>query len=557
MKLHVSIILVLTAFFILNMTDNSSLKKTLINNNYNYIAINEILMWLSNNGRGSHDPNTDGNGLYWPGGKDATQASVFLDGLVWGGFIGDSLHVGGSSWRSGLQPGKILSNGTADNPDLPKYRIYKIRNDWESLPHGPERNAYELDYYEWPVEDGAPWLDIDGDSIYTSGIDEPEIIGDEMLWYVCNDIDSAKCNFAFGSFPIGFEIQVTTYAYKPEWLLDDVIFKKYLIINKSESTVENMILSFWVDHDLGDATDDYVGGDSLLGLGFGYNGSNQDGNGTGITYGTPPPAIGYHLLQGPIIESSNNDSAFYRGKWQSGYKNLPMTSFAPIVKHWLSGTTDPAMGPGADGKQLYNNMRGLVTWTGLPVVDPNTGDSTTFALCGDPVAGIGWYEGPGWPNGEWAYDRRMQINSGPFTFAPGDTNEVVFAIIMAIGNDYLDSVTELKNNVRAIREFYYTGIMSGIDGEPSAGPVQYSLHQNYPNPFNPKTIINYELQITNDIDLSIYNVLGQKVATLVSQNQNAGYHQVEWDASGFASGVYFYQIRAGQFQDVKKMVIIK
>jgi hypothetical protein len=90
------------------------------------------------------------------------------------------------------------------------------------------------------------------------------------------------------------------------------------------------------------------------------------------------------------------------------------------------------------------------------------------------------------------------------------------------------------------------------------------LHQNYPNPFNPKTIINYELPITKYVELSIYNLLGQKVATLVSQKQKAGSHQVEWDASGFGSGVYYYRIevidlagRTGEFVDVKKMILTK
>jgi flagellar hook assembly protein FlgD len=59
------------------------------------------------------------------------------------------------------------------------------------------------------------------------------------------------------------------------------------------------------------------------------------------------------------------------------------------------------------------------------------------------------------------------------------------------------------------------------------------------------------------VELSVYNLLGQKVATLVSENQNAGYHQVEWDASGFAGGIYYYRIEAGEFQDVKKMILIK
>jgi hypothetical protein len=93
---------------------------------------------------------------------------------------------------------------------------------------------------------------------------------------------------------------------------------------------------------------------------------------------------------------------------------------------------------------------------------------------------------------------------------------------------------------------------------------QYALFQNHPNPFNPKTIINYELRITNDVNLSIYNLRGQEVVTLVSEKQKAGNHHVEWNASGFASGIYFYIFkvgdparRTGEFRDVKKMILIK
>jgi hypothetical protein len=98
----------------------------------------------------------------------------------------------------------------------------------------------------------------------------------------------------------------------------------------------------------------------------------------------------------------------------------------------------------------------------------------------------------------------------------------------------------------------------GIDDQIAGNiPKKFSLSYNYPNPFNPVTMINYQLPITNYVDLSIYNLLGQKVKTLVSEKQNAGYHQVEWDASGFASGIYYYRIEADEFQDVKKMILIK
>ena len=63
--------------------------------------------------------------------------------------------------------------------------------------------------------------------------------------------------------------------------------------------------------------------------------------------------------------------------------------------------------------------------------------------------------------------------------------------------------------------------------------------------------------MTNEVELVIYNLIGQKIATLVSEQQEAGLHQVEWNASAFASGIYYYQIKAGEFQDVKKMFLLK
>jgi hypothetical protein len=98
---------------------------------------------------------------------------------------------------------------------------------------------------------------------------------------------------------------------------------------------------------------------------------------------------------------------------------------------------------------------------------------------------------------------------------------------------------------------------TAINNEIAILPEKPSLHQNYPNPFNPKTIINYELPITNEVELSVYNLLGQKVVTLISEKQNAGRYQAEWDADGFAGGVYFYRLKAGDFSDIKKMVLIK
>jgi hypothetical protein len=101
-------------------------------------------------------------------------------------------------------------------------------------------------------------------------------------------------------------------------------------------------------------------------------------------------------------------------------------------------------------------------------------------------------------------------------------------------------------------EFTYNSIES-----PEMRIKTYQLFQNYPNPFNPSTSIRYQLSKAAYVGLHVYNLLGQKVATLVSENQQPGQHQVQWNASGFASGIYFYRIQAGRFHQVKKMVLLQ
>jgi len=88
-------------------------------------------------------------------------------------------------------------------------------------------------------------------------------------------------------------------------------------------------------------------------------------------------------------------------------------------------------------------------------------------------------------------------------------------------------------------------------------PVSYSLSQNYPNPFNPITKIRYVLPVTNKVELKVYDVLGREVATLVNEEQVAGYYEVELNANNLSSGIYFYRIKSGDFIKIKKMIILK
>lgn len=88
-------------------------------------------------------------------------------------------------------------------------------------------------------------------------------------------------------------------------------------------------------------------------------------------------------------------------------------------------------------------------------------------------------------------------------------------------------------------------------------PKNYFLYQNYPNPFNPVTVISYQLAVNSNTSLKIYDILGNEVSTLVNEKQNAGVYSINWNASSFPSGIYYYKIISEKFSDTKKMSLIK
>jgi len=106
-------------------------------------------------------------------------------------------------------------------------------------------------------------------------------------------------------------------------------------------------------------------------------------------------------------------------------------------------------------------------------------------------------------------------------------------------------------------EFLNGATVTAVHEQTSDVPVNYSLAQNYPNPFNPTTVISYQVAKASQVSLKIYNVLGQAVANLVNGYQQAGNYKVSFDGSKLSSGVYFYEMRAGSFSQIKKMVLMK
>jgi hypothetical protein len=97
---------------------------------------------------------------------------------------------------------------------------------------------------------------------------------------------------------------------------------------------------------------------------------------------------------------------------------------------------------------------------------------------------------------------------------------------------------------------------TGVDGEDTQ-PITYNLSQNYPNPFNPETIIKYQIPERNFVSLKIYNLLGQEIKTLVSEEKPAGHFEVVFNGANLPSGIYIYAIRAGSYSSVKKLMLVK
>jgi hypothetical protein len=93
--------------------------------------------------------------------------------------------------------------------------------------------------------------------------------------------------------------------------------------------------------------------------------------------------------------------------------------------------------------------------------------------------------------------------------------------------------------------------------ERSGVPSAYALQQNYPNPFNPSTIIRFELPHASAVSLTVYNVLGQEVLTLIEEEKPAGIYDVQFSAAHLSSGMYMYRLRAGDFVSTKRMLLLK
>ena len=107
------------------------------------------------------------------------------------------------------------------------------------------------------------------------------------------------------------------------------------------------------------------------------------------------------------------------------------------------------------------------------------------------------------------------------------------------------------------QNFDYSNGVTAVNDMNNIAPILYSLNQNYPNPFNPSTAITFAMPASGQVSLKVYDILGCEVATLVNGMQEAGTHTAYFNANTMASGIYFYKLSAGNFNQVRKMLFVK
>ena len=384
---------------------------------------NRINDYLENNGMIVSHRVTGNSGMEWPAGTNLL--SNFASGIWFSGMVDGAIRTAvgeyGPEFVSGPWAGDFNAN---------EHQLYIVNKSDLADP------LASSDFQNWPADLGAPWVDVDGDGVYSplpNGPDHPDFIGDQVIWYVMNDGDVATHANIFSTQPLGIEVRMTIWGYNRPDAFGDMMFVKVQAFNKGGDDVTDMYIGLWDDPDLGYAGDDFVGCDTTLSLGYCYNdGADND-------YGTAAPAIGYDFFQA-AVPGALTDTTYAFGEVMAGWKNLSMSSFTKYI-NGDDVYTDPN-----DAQEAYNYMSGYKK-DGTPFINSATGLPGKFVHPCDPNNNTGtggsddcWVDSDDHASG----DRRFLMNVGPFDFMNGDSLELVFGIIMAQASDALSSISLLK-----------------------------------------------------------------------------------------------------------------
>ncbi|MEO8150952.1 MAG: T9SS type A sorting domain-containing protein [Bacteroidia bacterium] len=534
-----------------------------VNDTMKYLDINDVKALIANEGM-MHWDYIDSK-YFVP--KCSGKTSVFASAL-WVGGLDDNnqLHLAAQTYR---QTGSDFFTGPldtithiADSVSSAYYnKIWKVeRNEIEEFKYqfalgNVANNSYVIptDVLSWPANGIlnnakmlAPFIDVNHDEKYNPHDgDYPDIKGDKFLYWVFND--TMKAHTETGGAALGVEVHASAYAYDCPQLddSDDVMnlttFYQYKFINRTGLNYHNMYIGLWCDVDLGKATDDYVGCDTTLDIGFVYNGDNND---DGYGYGLNPPMQNILILKGPVAANADNKDNNHNGLIDEAGETLGITCFTSYNSGSQFGNPNGA-------PHYYHYMKsewgnGQHFTLGEYAQNPNN-PLIDYMFPGTPYDTTQWNEGTA--NGT-PEDRRFVMSSGPFNLNANDTATIDFAYVFTrdetAPNGLTTSIARNIKDVKKIIDWYKN------DNFPSCisktfPPIDTSNTLIiFPNPVN--DILQFSLQLhSSSPQFFIYDLLGQKIISGVIKSKII-------NISSLSNGVYFLKIKDGDNEFMQKFL---
>ena len=464
------------------------------------------------------------------GGKHTIYAgTMWMGGLDAGG----NIHLAGQTYRqtgNDMWPGPIDTIlDIASSPVLwdKSWKVSKAEIINHQLNYTNSGYVVPTNIADWPGFDPslsrvlAPFADFNSNGIYDpQNGDYPYILGDESIYSIFNDYFPHS---ETGCSALGVEVHREVFAFDdPSNIpLNNTIFMRYYVKNFSSESYTNFRTGIWIDFDLGNATDDYVGTDVSLDMIYAYNGDSDDETAAG--YGINPPAQGVYFLNqtlsGSMTYDNINGSPLGNPVNCNDYYNL-------LKSIWLDNQ------PLTYGDNGRNPSNPVTTYVYPGITDPNL-----------YVPNGAWDESVA---GNFPGDRRILGAIGPFNLPANGviTFDIGYTYSRATSGGPLASVAQLQADVAALRLLYDSGTLTGISDAPTAvNEVTLS-----PNPASEYFTVKSDDK--NTFDLELFNMNGQ----LVHAKRNCRSEETI-SLRNYDKGIYMIRISGEKGIQHKKLVV--
>lgn len=565
-----------------------------------FLDINNVSCLINNNSQMHWDYTSFATKYFVP--KQSGSSPLFNSAMWIGGYSNGLLHTAAMTYRqNGIDfwPGPLNpATDSIDNNTVLQYdKSWKI-NRFDVANFIYHWNAGDIqngswvppaDFISWPGNSPytghmlAPYYDYNNDGFYNwHDGDYPAIKGDQMVWTVYNDAYLAHTEE--GGKKLGIEVQASSYAFicpsiaDSNAVLNNTTFYHYEIYNRSVNQYDSTNISLWMDSDLGNYQDDYVGCDVMNDFGYTYNGDIYDEDNGNLGYHYNVPIFACNILSGPIAVANDGIDNNHNCQIDEPGERCMMNGFT-----YYNNTGSPLNGnpPSANGYNAYYNLmnskwengtsmtygnQGLTTG-GQPCkyLFPGNSDPYGYGLggsCNNPIVPTGNYGATGWTENQASNvpgDRRFMVNVGKFIMQPGGKYDLDYALVFSQDSATCDTNNTclmnlaIKDNQRVKRWFNNNSYPSCLNlstvGIKQNATPQLNLNL-YPNPANSNVYIEFN-NAQQHVTIEVYDMLGNVVGGYAYDELNK-YAVIP--VSMLQSGVYMIKIQSAEGTANKKFI---